>query len=350
MPPLAQPAPRPLDSLGRQHPPTAATSLQGAIPLSTEEVDCKIGHLLIKEEHEYTGLRNGFHILRTHDQKRFEGFVAMLLKIAAGVATAHPVAEDVLILAFVLLGRYLAALADEGDLSVIDHDDVLMPAVFFLSASKLVGAGVETTAREVLATCNVRDPEHVALLEKRMHTLEFEVGSTLGWTLNAATPTEFIHLFLSRAESMGTLEQSCSARERATTTAFGWMRRGLLGDFKPSELASAAVYCALRCEHGCDAARLAIEVDGSGIPDLLDNARFSVLLRETEWHSAHQYRPDLTTAQAVNAGLGTGAGALNDLDYDTEELTPPSTSRWGSTRDVRFFQNDEVTVALVWKR
>lgn len=352
MPPHAQPAPRPLDSLDHQHHPTAATPLQGEIALSTEDVDDRLGHLLVKEEREYGGLRNGFHLLRAHHPQRLEVFIATMINIAAGVGTGdntsvcdpRPVAEDVLILACVLLGRYLAALADEGKLSS-NNDDVL-PAVFFLSASKLVGAGAETTAAEVLAACNVRDPEQVTLLKKRMNTLEFEVGSKLGWMLNAATPTEFIHLFLSRAESTGTLEQSCSAKERATTMVFDWTRRGLLADFKPSELASAAVYRAVLCEQGPTTARTVSEVDGSGIPDLVENARFSVLVHDTEGGPAQPHRPSSMMEQTVETSHGVGAGQLNDGGYDTEELTPPSTAGWASTRHVSFFQDDEVAMVL----
>eukprot|EP00752_Nemacystus_decipiens_P017883 g16032.t1 len=346
--PEAQPDPCPLDSGDHQHRPTLATPMQGAIALSTESVDDRLGHLLDKEEREYGSLRNGFHMLRTHYPKRLEGFTTAMTSIAAGVGTGRnisfsdprPMAEDVVILAFILLGRYLAALADEGGLN--NENDDILPAVFFVSASKMVGAGAETTAREVLAAGNVCNPEHAAPLQKRMNALEFEVGSKLGWMLNAATPTEFIHLFLSRAESTGVLEQSCSAGERAMTMAFEWTTRGLLADFKPSELASAAVYRAVLCEGDPATARTVTEVDGSGIPDLLENRRFSALLRQTERHTRQLYSLGSTMAP-IASSTGLNIGPLIDADYDTEELTPPSTAGWTGTRNVSFFQDDQVS-------
>lgn len=260
-------------------------------------------------------------------------------------STACPVAVDVRTLAFVLLGRYLATLADEGIPN--DEDDDVLPAVLFHMASKLVGGGAETTASEVLAACDVRDLEHVALLKRRMVTLEFDVCAKLKWMLNAATPTEFAHLFLSRAVSKGAFDhtQSCSVSERATWTVFQWESIGLFADFKPSELASAAVHRAVHSELDPATAGKVTEVDGSGIPDLLFNARFSVLLREKERQSSqlNSHEPMVVPA------LGDGAdkwddGAWNDGDYDTEGPTPPSTAGSTSIQNV-FFQDDEVMIS-----
>lgn len=223
-------------------------------------------------------------------------------------------------------------------------------------ACKMVGAGAQTTTWDVLDACNMGGPETFALRKSRMDVLEFEVGSKLEWMLNAATPTEFINLFLSRAESTGVLEQapSCSARERATTTAFQWASLGFFAHFKPSELACAAVYSAVLRESDAATARKVTEVDGSGIPDLLQNARFSMLLRANErCYCTQLYSPEPTMTQAVDADLlavtgkwdsawsdaGRTYGNEIDGNYDTEGLTPPSTA--GSASPTKFFFQDE---------
>ncbi|CAN0373304.1 unnamed protein product [Ectocarpus sp. 8 AP-2014] len=102
----------------------------------------------------------------------------------------------------------------------------------------------------MLTVCNVWGPDHTAT-KKRVAKLEAKVCASLNWALYAVTPTTLGHLFLARALSEGALAGGQpQVRELTTVTSLRWVQLGYLSEFKPSELAAAAMFCAVLRECG----------------------------------------------------------------------------------------------------
>ncbi|CAM9433350.1 unnamed protein product, partial [Ectocarpus sp. 12 AP-2014] len=149
---------------------------------------------------------------------------------------------DTVALAIINLARFLASTAEEG---IADDDRDLLPLVCLLMAQKLEENGSDNILAAMLAMRNVWELDHTAT-KKRVSKLETKVCASLKWALHAVTPTTFGHLFLARTLSEGALAGGHSeVRKLTTVTSLRWVQLGYLSEFKPSELAAAAMFCAV---------------------------------------------------------------------------------------------------------
>ncbi|CAB1113717.1 unnamed protein product [Ectocarpus sp. CCAP 1310/34] len=114
-----------------------------------------------------------------------------MLRVANPSFPSHPLAADAIALTIVKLARFTATTADEG---IADDDRDLLPLVCQLMAHKLEDNGPESTLAELLAVCNVWEPDHVAATNKYMAKVKAKVCASLKWALNAVTPTTLAHL------------------------------------------------------------------------------------------------------------------------------------------------------------
>ncbi|CAM9681255.1 unnamed protein product, partial [Ectocarpus sp. 4 AP-2014] len=345
--------------------PSAAKPLQGAIALSTEEADSMLAHTFLKQERQSDNVRVGFQILRGRQPQLFSTFTSGIIDMAtdlttgAGVVPSHPVAADTVALAIINLARFVASTAEEG---IADDDRDLLPLVCLLMAQKLEENGSDDILAAMLAMRNVWEPDHTAT-KKRVSKLETKVCASLKWALYAVTPTTFAHLFLSLSEGAFAGGQS-QVRELTTVTSLRWVQLGYLSEFKPSELAAAAMFCAVLRECDFQAARQVTEVSRSGVVDL-ESSRFWVLYREED----SQYAVP-TIMDAINdAGVGMGADdrgtdaaqryidgaadkdngdgtAYGCIDSDTEGPTPPPTREPGETLEAFFADDQQVSRAV----
>ncbi|CAM9792801.1 unnamed protein product, partial [Ectocarpus sp. 6 AP-2014] len=216
----------------------------------------------------------------------------------------------------------------------------------------------------MLTVCNVGGPDHTAT-KKRVARLEAKVCSSLNWAIYAVTPTTFGHLFLARALSVGALAgRQYQVRELTTVTSLRWVQLGYLSEFKRSELAAAAMFCAVLRECGFQAARQVTEVARSGVVDL-ESSRFWVLYREEDSNNAVPTIMDAINAAVVGMGAddrGTDAGqryidgaadkakgggvAYGCNDSDTEGPTPPPTREPGEAHESFFADDKQVSWAV----
>ncbi|CBJ28538.1 hypothetical protein Esi_0108_0056 [Ectocarpus siliculosus] len=211
--------------------------------------------------------------------------------------------------------------------------------------------------------CNVGGPDHTAT-KKRVARLEAKVCASLNWAIYAVTPTTFGHLFLARALSEGALAGGQSQVTELTVTSLRWVQLGYLSEFKPSELAAAAMFCAVLRECDFQAARQVTEVARSGVVDL-ESSRFWGLYREEDSHNAVPTIMDAITAAVVGMGAddrGTDAGqryidgaadkaegggaAYGCNDSDTEGPTPPPTREPGEAHESFFADDQQVSRAV----
>ncbi|CAM9624932.1 unnamed protein product [Ectocarpus sp. 4 AP-2014] len=347
--------------------PPAAEPLQGAIALSTEEADSMLAHTFLKQERQSDNVRMGFHMLRGRQPQLFSTFTSGIIDMAtgltagAGVVPSHPVAADTVALAIINLARFVATTAEEG---IADDDRDLLPLVCLLMAQKLEDDGSDGLLAAMLAVSKVWGPDYTAT-KKSVAKLEAKVCPSLKWMLYAVTPTTFGHLFLARALSEGALTgRQSQVRELTTATSLRWVQLGYLSEFKSSELAAAAMFCAVLRECDFQAARQVTEVARSGVVDL-ESSRFWVLYREEDNHNAIP-----TIMDAINdAGVGMGAddrgtdvgqryidGAADKAegggaaygcnDSDTEGPTPPPTREPGEAHEAFFADDQQVSRAL----
>ncbi|CBJ28524.1 cyclin D2 [Ectocarpus siliculosus] len=345
----------------------AAEPLQGAIALSTEEADSMLAHTFLKQERQSDNVLMGFYMLRGRQPQLFSAFTSGIVDIAtgltagAGVAPSHPVAADTVALAIINLARFVATTAEEG---IADDNRDLLPLVCLLMAQKLEDNGPDSLLSAMLTVCNVGDPDHTAT-KKRVARLEAKVCASLKWALYAVTPTTFGHLFLARALSEGALAGGQSqVRELTTVTSLRWVQLGYLSEFKPSELAAAAMFCAVLRERDFQEARQVNEATRSGVVDL-ESSRFWGLYREEDSHNAVPTIMDAIDAAGVGMGAddrGTGAAqryidgaadkdegsgtAYGCNDSDTEGPTPPPTREPGEALEAFFTDDQQVSRAV----
>ncbi|CAN0085460.1 unnamed protein product, partial [Ectocarpus fasciculatus] len=341
--------------------PPAVEPLQGAIALSTAEADSILAHTFSKQERQSDKIRLGFDMLRVRQPHLFNELTSAIVDIATGLTAGagvevppHRVAANTVALAIINLARFVATTAEEG---IADDDRDLLPLVCLLMAQKLEDSGSDILAA-MLNAYNVWGPDYIAT-KKRVAKTESKVCASLKWALYAVTPTSFGHLFLARALSEGALAGGqCQVRENMTVTGLRWVQLGFLSEFKPSELAAAAMFCAVLRERDFQVARQVTEVTRSGVVDL-ESSRFWELYREEDGQHSVPMIMDAIDAAGVGmapddegtdsaqryidgaADKAEGGGAANGCnDSDTEGPTPPPTREPGEAQEA-FFADDQ---------
>ncbi|CAB1102478.1 unnamed protein product [Ectocarpus sp. CCAP 1310/34] len=301
--------------------PPAVEPLQGAIALLTEEADSMLGFTFLKQERQSDNVRMGFHILRGRQPQLFSTFTSGIIDMAtsltagASIVPSHPVAADTVALAIIKLARFVASTAEEG---IADGARDLLALVCLLMAQTLEANGSDSS-----------DSLLAAMLAVSKVKLKDKVCASLKWALYAVTPTTFGHLFLARALSEGALTGGHS--ELGYLSEFKPSELAAVGvgcrrSWLPSELAAAAIFCAVLREFDFQAARQVTEVARSGVVDLESS-------RGTD---AGQRYIDEAADKAKGGGAAYGCNGS-----DTEGPTPPSTREPGEAHE-GFFADDQL--------
>lgn len=221
----------------------------------------------------------------------------------------------------------------------------------------LPGASLQSAANRSIEEVDV-SLERVYLkenLDAGMARVECNVANTMGFALTAKTSVSFLHLFLERAACMGVLTQAQTrdVGASATKTVCRWVKAGLLSEYKPSQLAAVALDCAVPVHDSTTAGKVAEVVDRA-----LESPRVCRLYRKEFLYGA------TSTVNSVVDDICTGVwcggeelrgrqqggkskgkrvdveGAVDE--YDTDELTPPSTTEEAGGTWKGFFTEEQV--------